>query len=200
MCESISSHYGASNLKSVFDLRFKLKTEISTFNRDISVLRLNIPCDSYMTFFPVEPVDFLLQSRVLIVYDLVLCVLFMCCLVTFLQRVLWEFHYKSLFNFHADLHASLDTHKDSRSSSSGAWGSSWIVVLLGFFPRLTTIRNQFSRRWQSFHNAHAACCSSLNIFVHWERVPRGLYKHTRFLEGTLIKMQSLLSQWPGTVV
>lgn len=38
------------------------------------------------------------------------------CLVNFLLRGLWEFHYRSLFNFDADLHASLDTHKESRGA------------------------------------------------------------------------------------
>lgn len=130
-------------LKSVFDLHFKLKSRISTFNRDVTIPHLNIPCDSYMTFLPqipnISPRGATTPLRhwstrrlpalvscptsyflhVSIVYNLILCVLFMGCLVTFLLKGLWEFHYRSLFNFSADLHAPLDTHKESRGAGSG---------------------------------------------------------------------------------
>ena len=41
--------------KSGFDLHFKLKSEISAFDRDVGVLRLNIPRDGYMTSLPQIP-------------------------------------------------------------------------------------------------------------------------------------------------
>lgn len=41
--------------KSGFDLHFKLKSEISAFNRDVCVLRLNIPREGYMTSLPQIP-------------------------------------------------------------------------------------------------------------------------------------------------
>lgn len=136
------SHFRAKPLKSVFDLHFKLKSKISTFNRDITILHLKMLRDSYMTFLPQIPnisprgatqvrcestrrLPALVSCptsyflHVLIVYDLVLCVLFMGCLVTSLLRGLWEFHYRSLFNFGDDLHASLDTHKEGCSTGRG---------------------------------------------------------------------------------
>lgn len=50
-------------------------------------------------------------------YDLILCVLFISCLVTFLLTGLWEFRYRSLFNFNTDLHALLDAQKESHRSA-----------------------------------------------------------------------------------
>ena len=38
-----------------FDLNLKLKSEISAFNRDVGVLRLNAPRDGYMTSLPQIP-------------------------------------------------------------------------------------------------------------------------------------------------
>jgi len=96
---------------------------------------------------------------------------------------LWEFHYRSLFNFHADLHASLDTHKESHGAGRRDELLVWARNNNSFF-----FCNFFTTHaWQqcttnlanvdkAFTMHFAPYSSSLNISFHWKRVPCGLYK------------------------
>lgn len=49
---SFSSHFKAESLKPLFDLHFKLTTEISTSNTDVTVLHLNMTTVGYVTLHP----------------------------------------------------------------------------------------------------------------------------------------------------
>lgn len=124
--------------------------------------------------------------HVLIVYDLVLCVLFMGCLVTSLLRGLWEFHYRSLFNFGDDLHASLDTHKEGCSTGRGdelfgvCEGELYFYCFFFFFPwqqsatnlahvdkALTMHMRRAAAHWTSLFTGKESLVGFINAHANW---------------------------------